>query len=156
MRTFRICLLLACFCSFFLKEAAAGGPRDSSPFVIFETSDAPGTLDVQKLSDCLQLTLREMNLDGRELPRIVVYHVSPAAGHYLGIETNSNWKSSGGGHMRYEMWIVGKSSNYLLTYMLENILERHFQLQVDETARSRMVGHVERGLNATVDARSFR
>jgi hypothetical protein len=54
------------------------------------------------------------------------------------------------------MWIVGRPSNYLYTYMLENILERHFQVQIDEAARSRLVNHVERGLNATVDARSFR
>ena len=51
---------------------------------------------------------------------------------------------------------MGKPSNYLFTYMLENILERHFQLQVDEAARSRIVTHIERGLNATVDVRSFR
>jgi hypothetical protein len=147
----RICLL-----GFLCSAASATGPRSASPFVIFETSDAPGTLDSKKLSECLQLTLREMNLDGRELPRIAVYHISAEAGHHLGIETNSNWRSSGGGHPRYEMWIVGKPSNSLFTYMLENILERHFQLQVDEAARSRIVIHIERGLDATVDARSFR
>lgn len=156
MQTFRICLVFVCFVGLLLDAAWAKAPRDSSRFVIFESSDAPGTLDVQKLSDCLRLTLREMNRDGRELPRIAVYHISPETGHYLGVETNSNWRSSGGGHPRYEMWIVGKPSNYLFTYMLENILERHFQLQIDEAARSRLVNQVESGLNATVDARSFR
>ena len=147
----RVCVLGALCCA-----ASGAGPHDASPFVIFETSDAPGTLDSNKLSECLQLTLREMNLDGRELPRIAVYHISAEAGHRLCIETNSNWRSSGGGHLRYEMWIVGKPSNSLFTYMLENILERNFNLQVDEAARSRIVTRIERGLDATVDLRSFR
>jgi hypothetical protein len=152
----RICFLCISLLAYLCPTASAASPHESLPFVVLETSDAPGTLDIQKLSDCLKLTLREMNLDGRALPRIVVYHVSLATGRYLGVETNSNWKSSGGGHERYEMWIVGKPSTYLYSYMLENILERHFRLQVDEAARSRMVNHVERGLDATVDVRSFR
>jgi len=156
MQKLRVWLVRFCLLGVMGSAVCAAGPREKYPFVIFETGDAPGTLDTNKLSECLQLTLREMNLDGRELPRIAVYHISAEAGHYLGVDTNSNWKSSGGGHMRYEMWIVGKPSNYLFTYMLENILERHFQLQVDDAARSRIVTHIERGLNATVDVRSFR
>jgi hypothetical protein len=144
--------LLGCLCF----ATSAVGPHETAHFVIFETHDAPGILDTDKLSECLQLTLHEMNLNGRELPRIAVYHVSAEAGHRLGIETNSIWRSSGGGHQRYEMWIVGKPSISLFTYMLENILERHFQLQVDDAARSRIVTHIERRLDATVDVRSFR
>ena len=156
MRLLGICLFCVGVVGYLSRLASAASPHESPPFVILETRDAPGTLDIQKLSECLKLTLREMNLDGRELPRIVVYHVSPESGHYLGVETNSNWRSNFGGRQRYEMWIVGKPSTYLYSYMLENILERHFQLQVDESARSRMVSHIERGLNATVDVRSFR
>ena len=156
MRLLRICFLCMGVLGSLRQTASAAGPPESAPFVILETSDAPGTLDTSKLSECLKLTLREMNLDGRELPRIVVYHVSPETGRYLGVDTNSNWRSNGGGHQRYEMWIVGKPSTYLFSYMLENILERYFQLQFDDAARSRMVNHVERGLNATVDVRSFR
>ena len=137
-------------------SAAASDTRDPLPFVIFETADAPGTLDPQKLSECLHLSLRELGLDGRDLPRIAVFHISPQAGRILGVTTNSNWKNNGGGTPRYEMWIVGRPSNYLFSYMLENILERHFQVKVDETARARMIRHIESGLNDTVDVRSFR
>lgn len=156
MRLLGIRFVSLCLACFFCATAFASGPHEASPFVVLETSDAPGTLDTNKLLECLKMTLREMNLDGRELPRILVYHISPEAGHYIGVDTNSSWRSTGGGNSRYEMWIVGKPSNYLYIYMLENILERHFQVQIDEAARSRLVNHVERGLSATVDARSFR
>ena len=150
------CLAAVCLLSSLVGPAFAAYPKGASPFVIFESHDAPGPLDASKLQQCLELTVRELGLENRDLPRIVVYHISDETGHLLGIETNSNYRNNGGGHMRYEMWIVGKASNSLVTYMLENILERHFQLQLDEAAPSKAVIHIERGLDATVDVRSFR
>lgn len=116
MRSLRTLVALLSLFGFVADATSASHPNQSSPFVIFETSDAPGKLDSTKIEECLRLTLREMNVDGRQLPRIVIYHISPEAGRYLGIDTNSNWRSSGGGHLRYEMWIVGPPSNSLLTY----------------------------------------
>jgi hypothetical protein len=91
MRTCRVLVVLLGLFSFVADVASATHPNQSSPFVVFETSDAPGKLDSSKLEECLRLTLRELNLDGRPLPRIAVYHISIQAGHYLGVDTNSNW-----------------------------------------------------------------
>ena len=136
--------------------SSAQKAKESPVLVLMETRDAPGTVDPEKLEQCLHLTLREMSLDKRELPRIAVYHVSQKTADYLGVDTNSIWRANGGGHPRYEMWIVGTPTNSLYSYMMERILQMHFQVAMDERQRSRILEDVERGLNATVDVRSFR
>lgn len=130
--------------------------RDRPPFVLMENRDAPGTVEPEKLDECLRFTLREMNLEDRELPFILVYHVSRETADELGLETNSIWMANVGGHPRYELWIVGRPSNFLYNYMLEKVLEKHFQVTVDAVQRSRIVAKVEHSLDVTVDARSFR
>ena len=133
------------------KDAAADG------FVVLEEPGAAGgSLDTQKLSECLRLAVRELGLDNQPLPTLVFYHISQPTAHQLGIGTNSVWRSSGGGHLRYEMWIVDHPSPYIYSYMLASVLERHFQLPIDDEARSRIIARIERSLNATVDAHSFR
>ena len=134
----------------------ASHPSPAPGFVVFESPGAVGTLDSQKLQECLERIAREMKLAENELPRIVIYHISPETGRYLGVNTNSNWRVEGAGPLRYEMWIIDKPSNFLLAYMLENVLEHHFQMHMDDASRSSLVGRVQRGLDATVDVKSFR
>jgi hypothetical protein len=137
--------------------ASAGKTRNDqrNSLVIMETGDAPGAVDPEKVSECLRLVVRELNLDSRELPIIVLYHISKDAAKYMGIRENFFGRNSGGRESRYEMWIIGKPSNFLYTYMLENILERHFVLRLNVVERTRIIQHVESNLDATVNVLSF-
>jgi hypothetical protein len=139
--------------------AAAQNAADSAllPITTFEEPGAPGSLDIAKLRESLRLTMQEHDLATRQVPRIVVFHISQSTADRLDIHTNSVWRNMGrSGNQRYEIYLVGKPSNYLFTYMFENVLEQHFHLNVDESNRSKIIGHVERALDATVDVRSFR
>jgi len=152
MQKFRLCFFW--FASVTMLRPLSSG-QAGPVLTVMETRDAPGNVAPEKLDECLRLTLVEMNLDGRDLPRIVVYHVSQKTADDLGVQHNSIWKANVGGQPRYEMWIVGKPSTFLYSYMLASILQKHSQITVDTTQLSRIVTKVERGLNATVDARSF-
>ena len=137
--------------------AQSGRPPDLIPITTFEEPGASGSLDLAKLDESLRLTIQELRLDPRELPRIIVYHVTQETADRLDIHTNSVWRNTGrpGGGLRYEMWLVGKPSHYLYAYMFESILEQHFHLSVEASNRSKIIGHVERALDATIDVRSF-
>ncbi len=98
----------------------------------------------------------ELGVAGRTLPRITIYHVSESSARYLGIDASTLYRNTGGGKMRYEMWVVGKPSNIAYSYMFENILTQDFGITILETERVHILQKVQRKLDATVDAKSFR
>ena len=152
---------LALFLSLLTLAAHAAAQNTSAtallPITTLEEPGAPGSLDLAKLRESLRLTIQELSIDPRQVPRIVVFHVTQETADRLDIHSNSVWKNTGrSGAARYEIYLVGKPSPYLFTYMFENVIEQHFHLSVDDSSRSKIIGHVERALAATIDVRSFR
>lgn len=129
--------------------------RDDAPrLVVLETPDASGMIDVQKLTDCLELTAAEFHLSERDLPLIVVFHISQAAAKKLGIAVSSTFRNTGP-TTRYEMWIIGEPSESVYSYMAENIFEHHFRLTVSENERARILKTVQSKLEMTVSVRDL-
>lgn len=140
-----------------VKSANASESSEASPrFVIIEEPGAPGKLDPKKLERCLRLMEHELGVEGRALPRIMIYHLSETSARYLGVSTSTLYRNTGSGTLRYEMWVVGEPSNIAYSYVFENILTKEFGLKIAETEREHVLQKVERSLDATVDVKSFR
>jgi len=139
---------------------AANGPEAGSPSLIFlESVDARGALQQERIGTRLAQLVREMQLAGREMPNILVFHVSEKAGRAAGIRRsdigntsvriNSNHTSS---VVYYEVWLVGDGSPAEYTIALENILEHHFELKLTDAERKQVGARVIRYLLNTVSA----
>lgn len=116
--------------------------------------DAPGTVDQERVHACLRLLLREMNLDGKELPHIVVLHASKKVAHAAAIQETSIRRSAlaSGNEAFFEFWIVGQPKLSDYAGALFNILEQHFALKVAQSDRKQIMVRVFRYLQNTVAA----
>ena len=122
--------------------------------VVMETADAPGTVDRVKLAASLELTAAELQVSLRDLPPIVVFHLSQTAAAKLKLVVSSTVRDTGS-TTRYELWIIGEPSDLTYSYMAENILEDHFKLKLDDGARGRILRTVRSRLDMTVNAKAF-
>jgi hypothetical protein len=120
-----------------------------------DTADAPGTVDRLKLTASLELTAAELHESVRDLPSIVVFHLSKAAAAQVG-RSVSFTVCSMGSTTYYEWWIIGEPSNLTYSFMAENTLEDHFKLKVEDSERGRILRAVLSRLNMTIDAKVFR
>jgi len=130
-------------------------PDDPTSVVVMDSADAPGTVDRLRLTAILELTAAELHVSVRDLPSIVVFHLSKDAAAKLGLAVSSTVCSTGS-TTRYELWIIGEPSDLTYSYMAENILEDHFKLKVENSERARILRTVRSRLNMTVDAKAFR
>jgi len=137
------------------EPAATNKPDDLTSVVVMDTADAPGTVDRLRFTAALELTAAELHLIVRDLPSIVIFHLSKDAGAKLGLSVSSTVCSTGS-TTRYELWIIGEPSDLTYSYMAENILEDHFKLKVEDSERARILRTVRSRLNMTVDAKAFR
>ena len=135
--------------------AATHTPDDPTSVVVMDTADAPGTVDGLRLTATLELTAAELHVSVRDLPSIVIFHLSKDAAAKLGLAVSSTVCSTGS-TTRYELWIIGEPSDLTYSYMAENILEDHFKLKVENSERARILRTVRSRLNMTVDAKAFR
>jgi hypothetical protein len=138
-----------------LAGPGPAAPDDPTSVVVMDTADAPGTVDRLRLTAILELTAAELHLSVRDLPSIVVFHLSKDAAAKLGLAVSSTVCSTGS-TTRYELWIIGEPSDLTYSYMAENILEDHFKLKVENSERARILRTVRSRLNMTVDAKAFR
>ena len=133
---------------------AADNWNGSAANLIFvEAPDARG-LDKQKIASCENLLLREMNLAGRELQRVLVLHVSESAGKALKVVRTSIRRNHAKdqGDLYYEFWIVGQGHTADYAVAMQALLQEHFQLQMTDAERKEVLTRVVRILNATVSA----
>jgi hypothetical protein len=128
---------------------------DITRVIVTDTADAPGTVDRPKLTASLELTAAELHVSVRDLPSIVVFHLSKAAAAQLGRAVSSTVCSTGS-TTYYEWWIIGEPSNLVYSFMAENTLEDHFKLNVEDSERGRILRTVLSRLDMTVDAKAFR
>ena len=133
-----------------LAADAANGAAANLYFV--ESPDARG-LEKQKIASCENLLVREMNLGGRELPRVLVLHVSESIGKALKVRTSIRRNlSKDHGDLYYEFWIVGQAKPFDYAVSLQTLLQEHFQVQMTDAERKEVLTRVVRILNATVSA----
>jgi hypothetical protein len=91
-------------------SAADNLDRSATNLFFVESSDTRG-LEKQKIASCVGLLVREMNLAGRHLPRVLVLHVSESTGKALNVHTSIRRNSSKdqGGDVYYEFWKIGRA-----------------------------------------------
>ncbi len=139
------------------SEAAAS---DAPAKVIFVESDgaAARTIGQEKIETCVRLLAREMGIDQKALPTILVIHVSPREGARAGLKKtaaklriNSDAEKSSAPY--YELWLAGDVSTYTYVYSLHYLLERHFDRHDDEAQQQRSIARVLLYLDATVSAK---
>lgn len=128
----------------------------AEPFIAMEEPGAPGKTDRRKLEQCLHLMVHELGLEGRELPRTIIYHISQRSANYLGIDGSAMYRNTGSGHVRYEVWVVGEPSHFTYSYLFLNVLTSEFKLSMLEADRVSLLHRVVTRLSATIDATSFR
>jgi hypothetical protein len=130
----------------------ASSPESVSGKLIFVDSPDAGRLESQKVTTCLTWLVRELGLEGKDLPVIVVVHVSEKAGKAAGVEATRVRRNSSGGpsNVYYEFWIIGQGNAALYAFYLEALLERHFGLTLTDIEHTQVLTRVVRMLNATV------
>jgi len=136
-------------------SASGHAQGDMTGVVVMDTADAPGAVDRLKLTASLELTAAELHESVRDLPSIVVFHLSKAAAAQVGRSVSSTVCSTGS-TTYYEWWIIGEPSNLTYSFMAENTLEDHFKLKVEDSERGRILRAVLSRLNMTIDAKVFR
>ena len=130
-------------------------PDEVSGKLIFLESPDAGHLESQKVATCFSMLIHELRLEGKDLPTIVVVHVSEKTGKAAGVPASSVRRnlSGGPGNIYYEFWIVGQGNAAVYAVYLEVLLERHFALKLTDTEHADVLRRVVRMLNATVSAR---
>lgn len=125
-------------------------PQTDPPnLFVMEMADAPGTIDQQKLRTGLQLSARELKVDERELPCILVFHVSKDSAARLNLTGSSSWHVTGP-LIRYELWIVGEPSDYIYAGLAVNILKHQFGLTIEDNERNRIIQSVRSRIATTI------
>jgi len=137
-----------------LHVSAVQSPSKTNP-IILEGAHSVAALDRSKIADCIDYVARELHVEDRELPRILVYHVSQETADTLGITSGSTWRTRGKGQFRYEMWVVGAPSNSTWSHAIMDILQQFFAMDIPVRQREKMMEHVERRLDATVSVKGL-
>jgi hypothetical protein len=129
-------------------------PSKTNP-IILEGADTMGAIDRSKIADCIDFMARELHVEDKELPKILVYHVSQETADSLGIASGSTWRTRGKGQFRYEMWVVGAPSNSTWSHAIMDILQQYFEMDIPARQREKMMEHVARRLDATVSVKDL-
>lgn len=149
------CLLALLLLAATNSDAQAQRPSNTELLVV-EERDAVGLIDKKKIADCIHLIVHELHAEDRELPKILVYHVSQESANYMGVGPGSTWRTMGNGHFRYEIWLIGEPSNLAYAYAVESVLHQYLGVSLAEDQRAKIVQRVVRNLNATVNVKPLR
>lgn len=160
MRRIAICALLLAFCS--LPHPAAGqrasgrSAEIEHSLVFLSSGDNLGAVDRDKLKTAFHLMLGELKLPPRDLPHIVVLHVSQAVGHGAGVEATCVRRVRDEPHRTYyyELWIVGQPGSADYALGMYAVLTLHFGLSKSVEQQREIVARVTRHLDSTLNARS--
>jgi hypothetical protein len=140
-------------CASFAASALPPPEPDAANLVFLESSDAQGKLPRSKLVSSMSELVRQMKLAGKKLPRLLVVHVSSQDANTVGVRQNAMRHNTGDLYDEYyELWIIGDAHPAEYTAAFEQMLERHFSLEMTEAERKRVITHVVRYLDATVSA----
>jgi hypothetical protein len=135
--------------------ASAGAPPKLPENLIFlETRDTEEALQRQKVAQCMDLLARDLSLAGKDLPQVLVVHVSKETGKAIGVKHLEVRRNTGTRppEVYYELWFAGQTSLADYTVAMEAMLERHFDLNLTVAERAQVVTRALRQLSATVSA----
>ena len=130
--------------------------QPSNPRLVFVHSEQVNKLVRTRIQTCLTQMSREMGVLGREMPLIVVMHVSDKEAETLNVHTTSVRRIDGtAGGTYYELWITSKASMVHVADGMQRILEKEFQISVSDVEREAMVRRVSRFMASTVSADGY-
>lgn len=102
-------------------------------FMVFSTRIAEGSVTVDRLKTCEDAVLQELHVDARDIPTIIVFHVS-AAQHSTAKPVRRRLKGGVPSNF-YEMWIVDEPTPEEYVVYLERILEDYFGMALNDDQR---------------------
>lgn len=131
-------------------------PAQKGPDIVMVSSaDAAGSVSMDRVNSCLHQLVREWKQDEKELPNIVVFHVSRKAGRAAGVldrfAVRLN-RSPEHGDLYYEVWFVDEPSVNEYVVAIENVIESHFHLSPTETQRQQAMKRTAMVQSATISA----
>ena len=142
---------------------AGGGSRSATaadePSVIYVESGSAGHgLQAEKIENCVRLLIRELGVEGKPLPTIVVVHVSARDAARAGLKNIAakvllNYQAETSKDPYYELWLAGEPATYDYVYALYFILVRHFGQHHTESEQKSTIARVVRWMDATVSAK---
>ena len=139
-----------------LCSQAATPPSVSGTLVFLGSSDAPGAVAPDRLQRCLQHLAQELKVEDKEMPQIVVFHVSQRVGEAMGLKGSTVRRNTGQGAGPYfEVWLVGRFGPADYVVALESVLEDHFDLQNPQPERMKIMSRVLRYERSTVDVKAY-
>jgi hypothetical protein len=136
--------------SLFSQSNQKNGPGG---LIVVSSADAPGKLSAHRLTSCLRQLIRRWKQDERNLPTIVVFHVSRRnakmanVGTHTGVRRNHAADSS---DLYYEIWFVDKATVDQYVLALENVVEDHYHLSPTDEERKEAMTFTARVMNDTI------
>lgn len=124
--------------------------------VVLSSADAPGSVSVDRLNNCLRLLAHDWKQNEKKLPAVLVIHVSKKAARAVMLEEQKvvvrHNRATDQSDLYYEVWLVDTPSidNYILA--LENVIEDYFQLTPTNEERTEVMKRVARVQSATISA----
>jgi hypothetical protein len=144
---------------FAMVSVVAGQSADGSdlPKIIYvESVKAPHRPSPVKIETCLHLLQKEIGVEGKPLPSIVVIHISGREAARFGltnipVKLRLHDEVSRPGEPD-ELWLVGEPSSFAYTLGMSMLLEHHFGLSRGELEKQQVVARVARVLDLTISA----
>lgn len=143
-----------------MPAAAQEVPSEvSSRITLVESADAPGHIGEDRLARVYWDLIRDQKLSLKQLPSVLVFHVSRKAAASVGLSTTAlrtDQCKQGAQEGYYQLWLVGEplTTDYVLG--LQTALEHEFGLQYPDKERTALLTRVAVRDMATIDARSLR
>lgn len=128
--------------------------QSAGKVVLVNSPDASGVLSPERLTQCLSQLAREWELPLRDLPNVMVFHVSKEVAEAASVRKDTAVRRNSGGESGqayYEVWLVGKPE-YKYVLALQAVLEYHFHFKPSDEQRDLIVNRVGRAQTYTVDA----
>jgi hypothetical protein len=125
----------------------------SHALAFVESSDALGKVDRQQVSLVYSLLAQRLKLPQKDLPHVMVFHVSSEAAHAGDVKTTSVRRNAAGKEsVYYEFWIVGQPKPTDYIRYLDAVLEQHFNLNLTTEEQNGLGMFVLRFMSSTVSA----
>jgi len=125
---------------------------------VLASSDARRTPSADHLRDCLTQLAQEWKIPVKNLPPILIFHVSRNVAETANVREAIELRRNSVQQIpRYfEIWIVGDQPLNYYIFALQSILEHEFHLAPGDEQRKEVLTRVGRLQNAIIDVREGR
>ncbi len=122
---------------------------------LVQSSDAAGHLNKERLARVLWALVNEQKLEVKQVPNIIVLHVSPATGMAIGVPASGTARTdhcAATGKNYYQLWVLGEPKGADYVAGLETILQHELGLQPTDSELKPLLRRVLQADLATLDA----